>query len=233
MKLFLYIIILACVTKSQNYEISCLGIHIGDISQKILDNGKIEYEMESAGLVDLIWPTNNSYYTFFDTETFALKSWGKDIKQGLNKFSLNADIDSVNNILHYEKETIQLKNPIFTIFTILAMIQTQPYEIIDTKWFAFEHQGKLGETRLLWSDSLMLWSGTDSVMCDHYRMDININDSTLSLDPQEDYFMDNIHKENYIREFWVKRGKEKEIVQASFKNEWLTLIAKKDHYKDF
>ena len=229
MKLFLYIIILACVTKSQNYEISCLGIHIGDISQKILDNGKIEYEMESAGLVDLIWPTNNSYYTFFDTETFALKSWGKDIKQGLNKFSLNADIDSVNNILHYEKETIQLKNPIFTIFTILAMIQTQPYEIIDTKWFAFEHQGKLGETRLLWSDSLMLWSGTDSVMCDHYRMDININDSTLSLDSQEDYFMDNIHNENYIREFWVKRGKEKEIVQASFKNEWLTLIAKKEH----
>lgn len=229
MKLFPFIIILACVTKSQNYEISCLGIHIGDISQKILDNGKIEYEMESAGLVDLIWPTNNSYYTFFDTETFALKSWGKNIEQGLNKFSLSADIDPVDNILHYEKKSIQLKNPIFTIFTILAMIQTQPYEIIDTKWFAFEHQGKLGETRLLWSDSLMLWSGTDSVMCDHYRMDININDSTLSLDSQEDYFMDNIHNENYIREFWVKRGKEKEIVQASFKNEWLTLIAKKEH----
>ena len=229
MKLFPYIIILACVTKSQNYEISCFGIHIGDVSQKILGNGKIEYEMESAGLVDLIWPTNNSYYTFFDTETFALKSWGKNIEQGLNKFSLSADIDPVDNILHYEKKSIQLKNPIFTIFTILAMIQTQPYEIIDTKWFAFEHQGKLGETRLLWSDSLMLWSGTDSVMCDHYRMDININDSTLSLDSQEDYFMDNIHNENYIREFWVKRGKEKEIVQASFKNEWLTLIAKKEH----
>ncbi len=229
MKLLPYIIILACVTKSQNYEISCLGIHIGDISQKILDNGKIEYEMESAGLVDLIWPTNNSYYTFFDTETFALKSWGKNIEQGLNKFSLSADIDPIDNILHYEKKSIQLKNPIFTIFTILAMIQTQPYEIIDTKWFAFEHQGKLGETRLLWSDSLMLWSGTDSVMCDHYRMDININDSTLSLDSQEDYFMDNIHNENYIREFWVKRGKEKKIVQASFKSEWLTLIARKDH----
>ena len=229
MKLFLYLIILACVTKSQNYEISCFGIHIGDISQKILDNGKIEYEMESRGLVDIIWPTNNSYYTFFDTETFALKSWGKNIEQGLNKFSLNADIDSVDNILHYGKKSIQLKNPIFTIFTMLAMIQTQPYEIIDTKWFAFEHQGKLGETRLLWSDSLMLWNGTDSVMCDHYRMDININDSTLSLDSQEDYFMDNIHNENYIREFWVKRGKEKKIVQASFKNEWLTLIAKKDH----
>lgn len=229
MKLFPFIIILACVTKSQNYEISCLGIHIGDISQKILDNGKIEYEIESAGLVDLIWPTNNSYYTFFDTETFALKSWGKNIEQGLNKFSLSADIDPIDNILHYEKKSIQLKNPIFTIFTILAMIQTQPYEIIDTKWFAFEHQGKLGETRLLWSDSLMLWSGTDSVMCDHYRMDININDSTLSLDSQEDYFMDNIHNENYIREFWVKRGKEKKIIQASFKNEWLTLIAKKEH----
>ena len=75
----------------------------------------------------------------------------------------------------------------------------------------------------------MLWSGADSIMCDHYRMDININDSTLSLDSQEDYFMDNIHNENYVREFWVKRGKEKKIVKASFKNEWLTLIARKDH----
>ena len=229
MKLFLYLIILTCLTRSQNYEISCFGIHVGDISQKILDNGKIEYKMESAGLVDLIWPTNNSYYTFFDTNTFALKSWGKDVEQGLNKFSLNADIDSVDNILHYGKKSIQIKNSIFTIFTVLAMIQNQPYEIIDTKWFPFEHEGKLGKTRLLWSDSLMLWSGTDSVMCDHYRMDININDSILTLDSQEDYFMDNIHNENYIREFWVKRGKEKKIVKASFKNEWLTLIARKDH----
>ncbi len=229
MKLFLCLIILACVTKSQNYKISCFGIHIGDISQKILNNGKIEYEMESRGLAKIIWPTNNSYYTFFDTETFALKSWGKDIKQGLNEFSLNADIDSIDNILHYEKESIQLNNAIFTIFSVLAMMQNQSYEKIDTKWFPFEHQGKLGETRLLWSDSLMLWSGTDSVMCDHYRMDINIIDSTLSLDSQEDYFMDNIHKENYIREFWVKRGKEKKIIQASFKNEWLTLVARKDH----
>ena len=228
MKLFICLIILACVTKSQNYKISCFGIHIGAVSQKILDNGKIEYEMESRGLADIIWPTNNSYYTFFDTETFVLKSWGKNIEQGLNKFSLNADIDSVDNILHYGKKSIQIKNSIFTIFTVLAMIQNQSYEKIDTRWFPFEHQGKLGETRLLWSDSLMLWSGTDSVMCDHYRMDININDSTLSLDFQKDYFMNNIHNENYIREFWVKRGKEKEIVQASFKNEWLTLIAKKD-----
>ena len=79
--------------------------------------------MESRGLADIIWPTNNSYYTFFDTETFALKSWGKNIEQGLNKFSLGAEIDSVNNILHYGKKSTQLQNPIFTIFTMLAMIQ--------------------------------------------------------------------------------------------------------------
>ena len=37
---------------------------------------------------------------------------------------------------------------------MLAMIQTQPYDLIDTKWFAFEHQGNLGKLRFLWSDSL-------------------------------------------------------------------------------
>ena len=45
-------------------------------------------------------------------------------------------------------------------------------------------------------------------MCDHYRMDININDSTLCFRFPEDYFMDNIHNDDYIKEFWVKRGKE-------------------------
>ena len=40
---------------------------------------------------DLIWPTNNHYYTFFDSATFSMKSWGKNVKQGLYKLSLDAN----------------------------------------------------------------------------------------------------------------------------------------------
>ena len=37
--------------------------------------------------------TNNKYYTSFNTKTFSLKSWGKKIKQGLYKSSLNAKFE--------------------------------------------------------------------------------------------------------------------------------------------
>ena len=79
--------------------------------------------------------------------------------------------------------------------------------------------------RFLWSDSSMVWTGKDSIMCDHYRMDINILDSTFSIKGNKDYFMKNIIDENYIRELWVKRKENREIIKARVKNNWITLIA--------
>ena len=226
MKLILFFIITICFSKSQEYKLSCFGVHIADIKQSIYEIGKIKYEIQSRGIADLIWPTNNNYYTSFDTVTFSMKSWGKNVKQGLYKSSLDAKIDSIDNVLTYGKESIQTVEPIYTIFTMLAMVQTLPYDILDTKWFPYEHQGKIGEARFLWSDSSMVWTGKDSIMCDHYRMDINILDSTFSIKGNKDYFMKNIIDENYIKELWVKRKEKREIIKARVKNNWVTFIAK-------
>ena len=226
MKLILLFIISVCFPKSQEYRLSCFGIHIADIKQSFYEVGEINYEVQSRGITDLIWPTNNNYYTSFDIETFSLKSWGKNVKQGLYRSSLDATVDSIDNVLKYGKESIQTIEPIYTIFTMLAMVQTLPYDTLDTKWFPFEHQGKIGEARFLWSDSSMVWSGKDSTMCDHYRMDINILDSTLSIGGEKDYFMKNIIDENYIKELWISRKKKKEIMKARVKNNWVTFIAK-------
>ena len=226
MKFLFLFIISACFSKSQEYRLTCFGIHIADIKQTIYNVGEIKYEIRSRGITDLIWPTNNNYYASFDTLTFSLKSWNKNVEQGLYKSSLDAKLDSVNNVLNYDKESIQTSEPIYTIFTMLAMVQALPYYILDTKWFPYEHQGKMGEARFLWSDSSMVWSGKDSTMCDHYRMDINILDSTLSIGGEKDYFMKNIIDENYIKELWISRKKKKEIMKARVKNNWVTFIAK-------
>ena len=84
----------------------------------------------------------------------------------------------------------------------------------------------MGEARFLWSDSSMVWSGKDSIMCDHYRMDINILDSTFSIKGNKDYFMKNIVNENYIKELWIKRREKREIIKASVKTNWVTFIAR-------
>ena len=226
MKVIFFFIISICFSKSQEYKLSCFGIHIADIKQSIYEIGEIKYEIQSRGITDLIWPTNNNYYTSFDTETFSLKSWGKKVKQGLYKSSLDATVDSIDNVLKYEKESIQTSEPIYTIFTMLAMVQALPYDILDTRWFPYEHQGKIGEARFLWSDSSMVWSGKDSIMCDHYRMDINILDSTFSIKGEKDYFMKNIVDEDYVKELWINRKENGKIMKARVKNNWVTFIAK-------
>ena len=226
MKLIFFFIISICFSKSQEYKLSCFGIHIADIKQSIYEVGEIKYEIQSRGITDLIWPTNNNYYTSFDTVTFSMKSWGKNVKQGLYKSSLDAKVDSIDNVLTYGKESIETVEPIYTIFTMLAMVQALPYDILDTKWFPYEHQGKIGEARFLWSDSSMVWAGKDSIMCDHYRMDINILDSTFSIKGKKDYFMKNIVDEDYIKELWIKRKEKREIIKASVKTNWVTFIAK-------
>ena len=226
MKLILFFIISICFPKSQEYKLNCFGIHIADIKQSIYEVGEIKYEIQSRGITDLIWPTNNNYYTSFDTVTFSMKSWGKNVKQGLYKSSLDAKVDSIDNVLTYGKESIQTVEPMHTIFTMLAMVQALPYDILDTKWFPYEHQGKIGEARFLWSDSSMVWAGKDSIMCDHYRMDINILDSTFSIKGKKDYFMKNIIDENYIKELWIKRKEKREIIKARVKTNWVTFIAR-------
>tara|TARA_Y100000996_G_C22339787_1_gene568153 strand:- start:50 stop:739 length:690 start_codon:yes stop_codon:yes gene_type:complete len=226
MRIVVFLVISVCISKSQDYKLTCFGIHIADIKQKFYEVGKVEYKAQSRGVADLIWPTNNEYYTSFNTKTFSLKSWGKKIEQGLYKSSLNAKIDSTNKVLKYDEKSVPTGDSTHTIFTMLAMVQVLPFKALDTKWFSYEHQGKIGKTRFLWSDSSKVWSGEDSILCDHYRMDINIIDSTFTIKEKKDYFMENILDENYVKEIWVTRGKERKIVKASVKNNWITLIAK-------
>ncbi len=226
MRFIIFLIISINFSKSQEYQLTCFGIHIGDIKQTISEDGKIEYDIQSRGIADLIWPTNNSYYAFFDTKTFSLRSWGKKVKQGLSKSSLDAEVDSINHILKYGKEKVKTVESTHTVFTMLAMVQNIPFNILDTKWFPYEHQGRIGRARFLWSDSSMVWTGKDSIMSDHYRMDIIILDSTFSVKVEGDYFMDNIFDENYVREIWVRRGKKRKVIKASVTNNWVTFIAR-------
>ena len=52
------------------------------------------------------------------------------------------------------------------------MIQNVSFLEIDTKWFSFEHETQAGRARFLWADSSNVWNGIDSIICDHYRLDI-------------------------------------------------------------
>ena len=232
MKKILFLLFLLSQIFCQSYKIKILGFHTTDVTQIIHDSGKIEFVAQNRGLLDMIWPTKNDYSANYDSKTFNLKSWGKNIQQGTYKNNLFAIIDSNKSLIYNKKQKILISEPVHTIFTMIAMVQSKTYDELDTKWFNYEHEGKLGKARFVWSDSSFAWNGKDSILCDHYRLDININDSLNTILKSTDYFMKYIIKENFVRELWVSKTKRKIIIAAKVKTPWFTLIAQLNSNKE-
>ena len=108
---------------------------------------------------------------------------------------------------------------------MLAMVQAANYRELDTHWFPFEHEGQLGKARFVWSDTATINYRKNKELCDHYRLDIIIDDDSGKFRENSDYFMDEIIASDIVRQLWVSRETQKRIIQASIKTMGLPLIA--------
>ena len=211
---------------SQEYSIDILGLHATDVSQIKTDSSSIIFKAQNRGLFDFIWPTNNYYETKYVPKKFIMKSWRKKIKQGDYNLSLSAKKVTNNHFLYNDEKKINVPQPIYNVFSLLAMIQSSQRKYLDSKWFNLEHEGSVGRARFIWADSSNIWDGRDSVMCDHYRFDIFITDSTHRINKTTDYFMQYIVNPNFVREVWVSTEENKIIMAARLSTPWISLYAK-------
>lgn len=220
------LLITICFSSGQSYSISIFGIPAADVEQTIHDSGKIEFTSQNRGIFDLFWPAKNVYGAIYDSNSFALKSWSKTVKQGEFKQKVSGKVDFLGNLVYDEKTMIKIPKNIYTIFTLLAMVQSRPYHKLDTKWFDFEQEGQVGQARFVWADSSNTWNGQDSVMCDHYRLDLNIKEEEENkLDNRSDYFMEEVLADGVVKELWVSRKKPKRIMRANLKTNWFPISA--------
>ncbi len=225
MKNLIIFLITIGFTPGQSYSVSVFGIPAADVEQTIHDSGMIEYRTQNRGIFDLFWPAKNVYNAIYDSNSFALKSWSKTVKQGEFKQKVSGKVDFLGYLAYDDKTMIEIPNNIYTIFTLLAMVQLRPYEKLDTKWFAYEQEGQIGRARFVWADSSNAWNGRDSVMCDYYRLDINIKEDENKLDNRSDYFMEEILADDVVRELWVSRKKPKRIIRTTLKTKWFPISA--------
>jgi len=209
---------------AQEYSISIFGFHAADISIS-RDSASSEFQINSRGIFDLIWPTSNNYKTVFDENNYSIKAWEKTIKQGSNKVKLSGSVTSDGYMKYKDEGGIKIDIETQTVFTILEMTIMMDRKYLDTKWFPYEHEGRLGRARLIWADSLNRWSGRDSVFCDHYRFDIEITDSTKQV-KTSDYFMNNIIRPDCVREIWVSKEIPKNIIAAKVSLGPIPIIAR-------
>ena len=225
MKNLIIFLITIGFTPGQSYSVSVFGIPAADVEQTIHDSGMIEYRTQNRGIFDLFWPAKNVYNAIYDSNSFALKSWSKTVKQGEFKQKVSGKVDFLGYLAYDDKTMIEIPNNIYTIFTLLAMVQSRPYEKLDTIWFAYEQEGQIGRARFVWADSSNAWNGRDSVMCDYYRLDINIKEDENKLDNRSDYFMEEILADDVVRELWVSRKKPKRIIRTTLKTKWFPISA--------
>jgi len=226
MKRLLYILFLCFwFIHAQDYKITFLGLPAVDVNMA-MDENKINFSVQTVGLINLIWPTENQYAVTYNSSHFGLLNYEKKIKQGTNKYKLTAKYYPEDSTLHYEQTTLKRVPEIQTIFTLLAQVQKEPIDAIDTKWFPMDHDGQLFSARLLWADTSTITIEDSSIICNHYRLDIKAEEDVTSLHEQSDYFMNNIVAPEAVRQLWVEKSGRRRIIQASVKIYGINIVAK-------
>ena len=226
MKNFVFLCVLSKCISAQEYTISIFGLPIAEVKQTRSHHSTISFETRNTGIADLIWPAKNFYSAQFDSASFGIRGWDKKIRQGEFKKKLSVDFNPATTELVYgSKNKVQITDKTQTIFTLLAMVQTADYRELDTHWFPFEHEGQLGKARLVWSDTTTINYRKNKELCDHYRLDIIIDDDSGKFWEKSDYFMGEIIASGIVRQLWVSRETQKRIIQASIKTMGLPLIA--------
>ena len=226
MKRLLYILFLCFwFIHAQDYKITFFGLPAVDVNMAV-DENKINLSVQTVGLINLIWPTENQYAVTYNSSHFGLLNYEKKIKQGTNKYKLTAAYYPEDSTLHYEQTTLKRVPEIQTIFTLLAQVQKEPIDAIDTKWFPMDHDGQLFSARLLWADTSTITIKDSSIICNHYRLDIKAEEDVTSLDEQSDYFMNNIVAPEAVRQLWVEKSGRRRIIQASVKIYGINIVAR-------
>ena len=89
MKRLLYILFLCfCIIHAQDYKITFFGLPAVDVNMD-MDENRINFSVQTVGLINLIWPTENQYTVTYHSSHFGLLNYEKKIKQGTNKSKLD------------------------------------------------------------------------------------------------------------------------------------------------
>ena len=225
MKAVFFLIIAISTIYSQNYSVYVLGLHAADVVQEKKAAGLIEYRTQNRGFFDLIWPASNYYAAKYDTLDFTFINYEKKIKQGTEKNAISGKLNTDGYLIYDEKLEVKISDRTHNILTLLAMVQNRNRKFLDGVWHNYEHDAMIGRARFLFNDSVNVWYQNDSILCDHYRFDITIEDSSKRI-KSPDYFMNNLVNDNIVRELWVSKGAPKNIIKASIKFGYFAVTAR-------
>jgi len=200
------------IISGQDYSARVYGFLVAKAKINFtVDSVKLKFE--TIGIIDAIWPSKNTYTTHFDTTHFGLISFKKKIKQ--DNLEQSVLIESKNNKLHYKDKTRSLSDSTQTIFTMFARLNRQPHDVLDTKWFEMDHEGRQMRGRFLWADTETIKIGNTNILCDHFRMDMKYIDEASGFLENTDRLMQYAPNPDEVRQIWVERNGNRRIIRIT------------------
>ena len=201
-----------------------MGLPVVNVKMHLTSNS-VNFSTKSIGIIDYIWPIDNTYHTIYQTKTYSVDHYSKIINQGRLKGELGC------NYL-YEKAMINCNNTLIpkldssvqNIFTLLAMVSKKSQELVDAIWIPMDHEGAKFKGRFIFIDTLDIKLGNQNILCEHYRLDIIPVDSNNNKFVS-DYFMDHIALENTLRQLWISKNNPRRIVKASVELYGIKMLA--------
>ena len=209
---------------AENYRIYLLGMPIVKVAMESSSN-VMKFNTQTIGFIQNIWSVDNYYITEFDSLSFGVRKYTKNIQQGSYSGILNCKYDTTDSSLNYNGNLVSVPDSIQNIFTLLARVSRQSSDYLDTKWFPMDHEGTRHRARFLLANIEKVKIGNEEVLCDHYRLDIEQTDETSIQVSPYDYFMDHVALEKALRQVWVEKNGKKRIIKASVSIYGITVSA--------
>ena len=185
----------------------------------------LDFNTQTIGFIKNIWSVDNDYITEFDSLSFGVRKYTKNIQQGKYGGILNCEYDPTDSTLNYDGILISASDSIQNIFTLLARVSRQSSDYLDTKWFPMDHEGTRHRARFLLADIEKVKIGNEDILCDHFRLDIEQTGEALIQVSPYDYFMDHVASAKALRQIWVEQTGKRRIVKASVSIYGMTVSA--------
>ncbi len=222
-KLLVLLLFLINTLGGQTYILSVFDFHIGDLIKTNPAPNQIELNFQSRGIYDVFYPTKNIYKTTYNSKTFMLEKYQYEIDQINLKKTFTIINGSVLTDSSHKNNFYSLPSPAFNFSSFIEYLKSKNISEFDAIWFPYEAGKKLGKIRAVWADSTNIFNKKDSVMCNHYRLDIKVDNASEI--KEIDYLSEILINEENVKEVWISI-KSPEIYSMKISNSFLTLDLK-------
>ncbi|MFQ6612852.1 MAG: hypothetical protein ACE5D2_07090 [Fidelibacterota bacterium] len=201
--------------QGQSYTVSVYGFPIARANLDLTARDTIRMSYEVTGWLNYFFPARNSYITVYDSTALTCRSFEKNIHQG--SFKQKVKITCSDSTINYEGQSRSQSGPHQTIFTLLVALTRQGPEELDTRWFDLNNEGQTYRARLLWADSTTIPVNSDSLLSQHYRVDLFPTGQDSPFYDVTDTFMKYVGQAEAVKQIWVEESGKHRIIKAVMK----------------